>query len=389
MTKIPTIYCDEAGFTGNNLLDPNQTYFVYGSVDIENQHAGELLSEVASKFALQNVKELKGQNLIKHMRGRMAVKWLMNECREHFHLVYSDKAFAIAGKFFEIIFEPLLAGYSSFFYRIDFHRFIANVIYHSLKRKTPLAVEAVNNLQSIFSKRDNPSELVKSRKLNPQLLLEAIFYFCQLNEQAILAQMNYHTDRSDSSNRWYLDLSLTSLHSSLVFWGERYPVMKVVCDDSKPLWEHKDIITLSGLAAMGTLVLNSGVSSGVNPSGPKFEVKEVTFGRSHEHPSLQLADIFASSANYALNRQDVFWDELLKDFPRNFSNYNLRPDTQYMDFTTEQAYRNGVILLRLIEESLKPSGFTLSHELLRGLNLIQTVDIQKLVAAVSGNKTSV
>jgi hypothetical protein len=380
MAHIPTIYCDEAGFTGNYLLDAAQTFFVFGSVDIEEHRARELISEVTSKFRLQNVKELKGQNLIKHMRGKAAIKWLMNECRQNFHLIYSDKVFAIAGKFFEIIFEPILAEHSTFFYRIDFHRFITNVIYYSLKRKSPLAVEAVDNIQSIFSKRDKPTGLIKSHKLNPQLLLDTIFYFCQLNEQVILSQMDYHADKSDSSNRWYLDLSVTSLHSSLVFWGQKYPEMKVLCDDSKPLSESRDIITLSGLVARGTLILN--------PDVPKFQVTEVAFGKSHEHPALQLADIFASSANYALNRRDAFWEDIVRQFHDNLSKYNLRPDMEYIDFNTEQAYRNGVILLRLIEESQKPGGFSVSPELLRGLALIQSVDLRTLEAAMTGEKTS-
>ncbi len=378
MSQIPTIYCDEAGFTGNNLLDPTQPYFVFGSVDIENTRAEELISEAVSKFRLQTGGELKGQKLVKYGTGRSAIKWLMRECQKNFHLVFSEKKFAIAGQFFEIIFEPLISTHNSFFYEIDFHRFITNIIYYSLKLNKPLAVEAVDNIQSIFDKRDNPTTLISNHKLDPSLILDTIFYFCRLNEKEILAQMDWHTDKSISANKWFLDLSLTSLNSSLVFWAEKYPKLKVVCDDSKPLSESEDVIKLIGLAAQGMLHLN--------PKLPKFEVEEISFGKSHEHASIQLADIFSSSTAYALNKRDVFWKDLISEFQGNFSDYNLSPDTQYVDFNNEQTYRNAVILLRLIEESERPSGFSFSPQLSRGLHLIQNVDLPALERAMSREK---
>lgn len=375
MSNTPIIYCDEAGFTGNDLLNPTQPYFVFGSVDIENERAQELINEVKSRFRLQAGDELKGQKLMKHGKGRSAVKWLMRECQKNFHLVFSEKKFAIAGQFFEIIFEPLISTHNTDFYNIDFHRFITNIIYYSFKLRNPLALEAIDNIQSIFDKRDNPTTLISNHSLNPELILDTIFYFCRLNEKEILAQMDGYNDKSVPTYKWYLDLSLTSLNSSLAFWAEKYPKLKVVCDDSKPLSENEDIITLIGLASEGYLHINKKI--------PKFEVEEISFGKSHEHPSIQLADIFASSTAYALNKRDVFWKDLMADFSGNFSDYNLSSDTQYIDFNNEQTYRNAVILLRLIEESERPQGFSMSPELLRGLNLIQGVDIKTLERAMN------
>jgi hypothetical protein len=381
-TQPHTIYFDEAGYTGNYLLDASQPFFVFGSVDIEEKRAQELLAEAVVNFRLPRDVELKGHKLIKNPGGKAAIKWLFKECHENFHLVYSDKVFAIAGKFFEFIFEPLIASHSAYFYKIDFHRFITNVIYYSLKLKKPLAIEAIGNIQSIFRKNESTTNLIKNQRLNPALLLEAIFHFCQLNETAILSQISDLSDKSDLTNRWTLDLSLTSLNSSLMFWGRKYSKIKVLCDDSKPLSENKDIISLSNLAAQGSLILN--------PNLPKFEyeITEVSFGKSHEHASLQLADLFASSANYALNRRDLFWDYLVDNFPKNFSDYNLRPDTQYIDFNTEQSYRNAVVLLRLIEEAESPKGFSLSEELLRGLWLIQNADLPALKRAMTETRPS-
>jgi hypothetical protein len=380
MSDTPIIYCDEAGFTGNNLLDPTQPYFVFGSVDIENSHAQELIDEAKSKFRLQAGDELKGHKLMKHGKGRSAIKWLMQECERNFHLVFSDKKFAIAGQFFEIMFEPLISSHNTAFYKIDFHRFITNIIYYSMKLRNPLVMEAVDNIQSIFDKRDNPTTLISNQRLDPKLILDTIFYFCQLNKDAIRAQMDWFTDKTQSINKWYLDLSLTSLKSSLAYWAEKYSKLKVVCDESKPLSENEDIIRLMGLGNDGFLHINIRV--------PNFKVEGISFGKSHENPSIQLADIFSSSTAYAINKRDVFWKDLMSDFSGNFSNYNLSPDTQYIDFANDQTYRNAVILLRLIEESERPQGFSMNPELLRGLNLIQNVDLPALERAMSGENIS-
>lgn len=37
-----TIYCDESGFTGNNLSDLDQPYFVYADVAITPEEATEI-----------------------------------------------------------------------------------------------------------------------------------------------------------------------------------------------------------------------------------------------------------------------------------------------------------------------------------------------------------
>ena len=45
MNKPKNIYFDEAGFAGNNLLDSQQPYFVFGSVAIDNSDADILLKQ--------------------------------------------------------------------------------------------------------------------------------------------------------------------------------------------------------------------------------------------------------------------------------------------------------------------------------------------------------
>jgi hypothetical protein len=64
------IYCDEAGITGNNLLDSEQPYFVFASVNIQSEAAEDLIARTISDHNL-NVSELKGSQLIYHALRRV------------------------------------------------------------------------------------------------------------------------------------------------------------------------------------------------------------------------------------------------------------------------------------------------------------------------------
>ena len=57
--EVQTIYLDEAGFTGNNMLDPAQPFFVYSGLALTKEQAAALHSEAVARFYLRG-DELKG-----------------------------------------------------------------------------------------------------------------------------------------------------------------------------------------------------------------------------------------------------------------------------------------------------------------------------------------
>ena len=126
--KTQTIYFDEAGFTGNNLLDPEQPAFVYAGVAMNKERAARLHSDALSRFRI-SAQELKGASLLKNVRGRKAISWILAESRQYSHVMVANKEYALCGKFFEQIFEPALSDRNSLFYAIGFHRFIATLLY--------------------------------------------------------------------------------------------------------------------------------------------------------------------------------------------------------------------------------------------------------------------
>src|SRR3954454_17408647 len=122
------IYCDEAGFTGAKLLDADQPLFAYSSVAVSDQEAHDMVSQLRSDNRLQG-DELKGCNLMRSSRGRRAVVFALTRLRGRYIVTGYDKKLSLAAKFFEYIFEPVLAENNLLFYRNNFHRFIAALIY--------------------------------------------------------------------------------------------------------------------------------------------------------------------------------------------------------------------------------------------------------------------
>ena len=98
---IQTVYLDEAGFTGNNLLDPAQPMFVYSAVAMAKDQAAALHSEVVSRFRLRD-HELKGSNLVKRRQGREAISWLLARSGEYALVAVYDKRYALAGRFLRV-----------------------------------------------------------------------------------------------------------------------------------------------------------------------------------------------------------------------------------------------------------------------------------------------
>ena len=67
--KLAMLYFDESGFTGNDLLSPNQTVFSYASVESDPEEAEEFVKYLLGKYKVQNG-EIKSKNLLKRERGK-------------------------------------------------------------------------------------------------------------------------------------------------------------------------------------------------------------------------------------------------------------------------------------------------------------------------------
>jgi len=348
-----TIYFDEAGFTGSNMLSSDQPAFVYASVAIDPPNASHILTEMTTRFHLQG-KELKGMNLIGHRRGQQAISWLLNECKGISCIAVSNKKFALAGKFFEHIFEPVLAPINSIFYALEFHLFIANLLYVLFESKDEHAEDIMDEFQALMRTQD-PSRLKqlltpidRGIKLGDPLGQILTFVVCHKNR--IVEEIN-RLSEVDGLKNWVLELTTTSLFWLLSFWGERFDSIEVCCDKSKPLEINRKLFDAL-IGRQDRIYMKLGNKPEVlltyNLAGPVILVDSI------QSPGVQIADILASSIAYGFkNPNDSLSKEWLSLADSMFSSTCILPALEALNLHERKPFINALVLRELVERTLK------------------------------------
>ena len=197
---------------------------------------------MVDRFRIQGP-ELKGNSLTKHRQGREAILWLWDRVGPQTKIAVAEKVFALAGKFFEYMFEPVLASNNSLFYSIEFHKFILNFLYLSHRSGNPDGIQVLEDFEDLM-RCHNPDVLEKVLspldRLNTADPMGAMLAFSQLNQGPIRDEIKLLRDM-DRKTRWDLELSQTMVHWLLAHWGEEHERLEAYCDNSKPIESNMDI----------------------------------------------------------------------------------------------------------------------------------------------------
>lgn len=338
------IYFDESGFTGNNLLHPDQNFFAYGSVATTDDEAKQFVEYLISKYGIQG-NELKGSRLVKFSKGRKAI----DEIFKHFHgrlkVSISNKKYALACKFFEYIFEPCISENNLLFYRLDFHKFIANILYIEFIARGAGAEEIFAEFEELM-RSQNESKLtdifVASVHPENSPIITQIREFAQFRASDIRTELT--SLASSGAGKWILDLTHTALFNLLANWGQEFDVVTAVCDPSKPLQESQGLFN----AMIGRTDRHFSDAFGekqpitFNLAEPiQFLDSKVTYG-------IQIADAVAAASVYAFSSDDhqqtKHWRQQLSEFAHYAS---IIPDVDCVDLTDLKVRRNAVLLMEL------------------------------------------
>lgn len=111
-----TIYLDESGYTGGDLLNPDQRFFVVASSVIEDAEADAFLRR---SFPRYRGDEFKFSNIWRRQSLRGALRGFAGELpalADRLFLYVIDKRFCLLTKMLDYLIEPTLAD------RFDFYR---------------------------------------------------------------------------------------------------------------------------------------------------------------------------------------------------------------------------------------------------------------------------
>ncbi len=329
------ISCDESGFTGNNLLNPEQRFFGYASHDLSLDEAEQLVRRVRAGHRIQ-MPELKAAKLLKTRRGRGIISDVLEAMDGRYVATVYDKKLFLAGKLFEYIYEPVLQANNILFYRHNVHRFVA-MCFYMLTRDSSIELLAreFESFMRSLDPADAPTLFGGDSGRNP--LIGQILRFVQ-GYNVVIAQETRMLDRA-STGKWVLDLTASAIFSHLAAWGQRHPLIEVVCDDSKPLREF---------AGQLDVMINRPDLVHVELFGKRRPLtwnmsKPISFASSKDDVGVQLSDLIAGVAAALPGSEDdlgalgeLIFQHLHEDC--------ILPDFDVLDLQGEEAPVNWLIL---------------------------------------------
>ena len=340
------VFCDESGFTGENLLNRDQRFFAYSSVAIHPDEAADIVARVVRDFGVQGG-ELKGRRLLRYARGRKAIEAVIEAVGTRSHVVFHHKEYALATKFFEYAFEPLISSINSIFYGVNFHKFVGGILYLNVLNGHERAIDLSDRFEeAVRSDEERFRDLISLHGQDDNDPVEQLISFCVYNRDSILKELA----EVKKHGGWILELTLTSLWSLLTHWGDRAESLRVFCDASVPVKDAQDFIsTMVGRTDKVVVRLGSRRRSYVfNLAEPVMLVDSKTA------PGVQLADVFAATICHAMEQDREDWSRWV--FRTLFESGALSddcvyPDPDHVDIRKRQPSVNYILLLEMVRRS--------------------------------------
>jgi hypothetical protein len=348
------IFCDEAGHTGPAMLDKDQRYFAFSSVALSEQEARELVRKARLVCPVQ-MPELKAAKLLKSSRGRQLIRELLAGAADRYAVVVHDKLLALCAQFYEYIFEPVFKASPWFLYEKKLHHFVAMVLYLWFSGREPDAQQALSQFQAYMRSFDEAQapllfgRIAMSESLNRDPL-ESIVRFARASRELIVADNATLADQLPAEGRWILDLATTSIWTHLNHWGAKERPLAITCDDSRPLLAN--IPNLTG-DDNDPGIRRARMKGHQGHLGWRL-YRPVEFTSSTGHTGLQIADVIAGVAAFAIQR-DIPADADVTFFRESMAQHALPscilPNFEVVDLHRKQAAVNAAILYRLAERA--------------------------------------
>lgn len=237
-----TLYFDESGFTGHNLLDPTQPIFVLASSDIEADAARAILQR---SFPRYRGSEFKFSNLWRsgHKRGLVDFARHFDSLDYHTFVWMIDKRFCVLTKIVDFLIEPYITDTGFDFYADGFCWKYTNFIHFELTRfASPDTLERLLSAYQTFSR--NPSEdALRVLQLRLKKLADEAEDPVQvfLKQMALGAEL-FHQYHDLSTFRRSGELHVTSMLASVTHWRQAFAEdFAIVHDASANFFRHRGI----------------------------------------------------------------------------------------------------------------------------------------------------
>lgn len=339
--KIPTIYLDESGNTGSNLLDENQPVFTLASCQFSNKDAQSLLELVDSR----SPHEAHFKNLRRRKSGQDGIVRLMSSnlvVPKNVKVNIFLKEFMITSKIVDILIEHMMHLNGEDLYLNGRNIALSNMLYYCLP--TFFDSDLVQFMYQTFVAmiRDQDQASIDNFYLSVENVKKSSTdKKYNRNIDLILDTRNCVHDALNGIDKSSLDPSIPALFSHCALWGDAYPKgFHIIHDDSHSI-ENQKLLFAQFMDWTQTEIE-------LGYDRRKYQLplkgKSLKFASSDQHSQLQVSDIIASSFSYwaaGVNRdekEDYLFLELNKlNLDRFIGNNKIWPtmDVTPKDLGTE------------------------------------------------------
>lgn len=292
----PVIYCDEAGNSGANLLDPEQPFFVLASNNYTAEEAIELLELVRSPQG----GEPKFSTLRKSNGGRERLRAFLQHDLIRTDRIFTDtyhKRFMVVTKMVDLIAETLIHKVGGDLYERGANIAMSNMLFGCMPVFCSEEV-TTHFLQSFV-------RLIR----DPQLKHVLMFHDAgrqmieRSSSEPFKRDLDWFTNPSFFDDWWddhinwsSLDPAIPALFNHVVEWGSRQEDrFHIVHDSSKPILatqhEFEEMMALEGEAS---------TEIGRDRRKIQFPLRALSLSQapSDARPQLQIADLCAGITNH-------------------------------------------------------------------------------------------
>ena len=356
MSKPLTVYLDESGYTGPDLLNPEQPIFTVASVDLEDALARTILQTSFPNYRANEFKFTRVLARPSHRNCLVAFSERLSAISNSIFVVICDKKFATFAKATDLLIEPLAHDLGLDFYADGFVRRYVNTFYHAVHTFSGTSLyDVIVHWYDRFSR--NPSEQgLKDLRSIEASCPERVRPF--MSTLLSGAEYNY-AENSANSLLADNDIQASCVLSSLGYWRSRANrELRIVHDDSSnffrqlPNW---DLVTSSDVRPE-TITYEEGRTI----SFP-MRVAQTVRGNSAECHSLQFCDMIAGLAAY-LSRQSTssnlgIQKEIVEAGFGLLNGDAIRPGSELIDHSPRQLDGPDVIdqFVRAVSRRRKPS----------------------------------
>lgn len=340
-----TVYIDESGFTGDDLLRVEQPYFVLAGVTGEQEFFAEFMDQVRREIRSPAL-EIKGKSYAAHSAFERSFRSLLGKLDGSCKFVIAQKQYVACSKFFEYAIEPGVSHNNAVLYKNDFHLFLANLIFMHIVAEQGNAFDLLQRF--VAALRGGPDALDSFGKTlgpNPTGTSSPMQDVIAIARRTWFAAQEELEGRIGDAGRlkWVLDATTNAMASLMRDFSGPDRLLQAVYDSSKPMQEsggffdifvnRPDLTTLSG--PFGRKPIGFNLAAPMRSADSKTEL------------GIQVADVAAAIANKLakenrLDREREVVEPLLSD-------ECLFPDLGTVDLDRRSAMANAVVLRHMAD----------------------------------------